>query len=289
MAGVERLPLVSVCVPVYNARPFIAAAIESVLKQTLRDFELVIIDNASTDGTLDEVAKFTDPRMRVLRNATNIGAEGNWNRCLEEARGKYIKILPADDLLYPSILERQSSVLEDPANADVSLVCARRDILTEHGKTILKGRGLKLAGKIPSPEAFRRIVRSGGNPLGEPHAVLFRTSDIPRVGKFDGSAGYLIDLDYWCRLLTVGQLVCIPESLSAFRVSPNSWSTRVAQLQARDTQQLWRRLQERGLARPSDIRFGDLTAGAMGIARQSLYVGLGIVDRFSRKGRKPRA
>ena len=63
MAGPEPKPLVSVCIPVYNARPFIAAAIDSVLNQTLQDFELVIIDNASTDGTLDEVARYADPRV----------------------------------------------------------------------------------------------------------------------------------------------------------------------------------------------------------------------------------
>lgn len=286
MAGPELRPLVSVCIPVYNARPFVAAAIRSVLDQTLKDFELVIIDNASTDGTLDEVSQFNDPRIRVLRNPANIGAEGNWNRCLGEARGKYIKILPADDLLYPRILEKQVAVLEDPLHADVTLVCSRRDVLNEHGKLIVQGRGLKKAGKIFSDEAFRAIVRSGGNPLGEPHAVLFRAEDSARVGKFDGSAGYLIDLDYWCRLLNLGQLFCVPESLSAFRVSPNSWSTSVASSQARDTQQLWRKLQEQGLVSSSDVRFGDRMAKVMGVVRQALYVFLAVADRFVPKGRK---
>jgi glycosyltransferase involved in cell wall biosynthesis len=273
-------PLVSVCIPVYNCAPFIAEAIQSVLAQTLTDWELVIVDNASTDGTLDVVKRFApadgsgDARIRVLRNETNIGAAGNWNRCLDEARGKYIKILPADDLLRPTCLERQARVLEAAENQGVALVCAQRDILAEDGKPIYKGRGLSREGRIPAREAIRLIVRSGGNPIGEGHAILFRASDLPAVGKFDGSAGYLIDLDFFCRVLTRGDLYCIPEPLSAFRVSAGAWSTSVAKSQAAETRKFWKRLKERELIGATDQWIGSVMASVMGSVRQLVYFGL---------------
>jgi glycosyltransferase involved in cell wall biosynthesis len=83
-------PKVSVCIPVYNCEAYLANTIRSVLAQSLTDFELVIIDNASTDRTAEIISGFEDPRLRSLRNEKNLGMMGNWNRCLEEARGEFI-------------------------------------------------------------------------------------------------------------------------------------------------------------------------------------------------------
>ena len=84
-------PLVSVCIPVYNGEKYIGETIESVLKQTFKDFELVVCNNCSTDHTLDVVSKYQDPRIRVVTNEQNVGMVGNWNVCLKEARAKNIK------------------------------------------------------------------------------------------------------------------------------------------------------------------------------------------------------
>ena len=92
---------VSVCLPVYNGAPFVRQAVSSALAQTGVDLELLVIDNASTDSTVDIVRELHDPRLRLLRNETNIGAGRNWSRCLTEARGDLVKILCADDWLYP--------------------------------------------------------------------------------------------------------------------------------------------------------------------------------------------
>ena len=121
-------PTVSVCIPAYNAARFIGEAIGSVLAQTCRDFELVVVDDASADDTVDVVRRFSDPRLRLLRNARNLGLAGNWNRATSEARGRYVKLLCQDDLLRPDCLADQVAVLDHPGNGDVALVCARRDI-----------------------------------------------------------------------------------------------------------------------------------------------------------------
>ncbi|HQI19850.1 MAG TPA: glycosyltransferase family 2 protein, partial [Leptospiraceae bacterium] len=74
-----KSPEISVCIPVYNTEPFIAEAIESALNQTFKDFELIILDNRSTDNTLKIVRKFKDKRIRVVAHEKNLGAEANWN------------------------------------------------------------------------------------------------------------------------------------------------------------------------------------------------------------------
>lgn len=90
-------PFVSICIPVYNRAAFIGETLESVLRQSFEDYEVVIVDNCSTDRTEETVAAFTDPRIRFIRNKWNIGAAGNVNRTLMEAKGSYFKILHSDD------------------------------------------------------------------------------------------------------------------------------------------------------------------------------------------------
>lgn len=96
-------PRVSIVVPVYNCERFIGEALGSALAQTYADLEVVVVDNSSTDRTAEVIARWKDPRLRVLANATNIGAARNWDRAAAEARGRYIKLLCADDVLYPKI------------------------------------------------------------------------------------------------------------------------------------------------------------------------------------------
>src|SRR5690242_10061173 len=129
-------PSVSICIPTYRGTAHLGAAIDSVLAQTYRDFELLIIDDNSPDDTAHLVARYDDPRIRYLRNTSNLGPEGNWNRCLAEARGKYFKLLPHDDLLTPNCLERQVSVLEDDASERLAFVFCARRIIDSRGRWI---------------------------------------------------------------------------------------------------------------------------------------------------------
>ncbi len=119
-------PKVSILIPVYNRKKYIAECIQSALEQTFSDFEIVIVDNASDDGTWEICQKYIarDGRIRIFRNETNIGPVRNWVRCAQEARGKYSKILFSDDLLEPDCVMRMIEALENP---DVGLVfCAVR-------------------------------------------------------------------------------------------------------------------------------------------------------------------
>jgi glycosyltransferase involved in cell wall biosynthesis len=225
-------PTISVCIPTYNAARWIDATIRSVLEQSRGDFELLILDDASTDDTLEIVRRHDDPRIRLLVNATNRGAEASWNRLLAEATGRFVKLLCCDDLIYPDCLAEQAAVLENPAHAAVSIVAGPRDIVDEAGGIIVRRRGLRRPGRIDGRTMIQRIVASGRNWIGEPLTVLFRRQLAVQAGGFDAAVPYCVDIDMWCRLLAVGDLYVVPETVGAFRVSRSSWSFRLAGKQA---------------------------------------------------------
>ncbi len=225
-------PTISICIPAYNAASWITATIESVLAQTRQDFELLILDDCSTDGTLDIARRFDDPRIRLSAHDRNLGAEAAWNRLLSAAQGEFIKLLCSDDLIYPDCLERQAAMLEAADHSGIGLVCGPRDVIDDRGRVMLRGRGLRREGRLDGRETIRRMVQQGRNLLGEPLAVLFRRTLAERVGGFDATEPYCIDVDMWCRLLAVSDLAVVAETVGAFRVSRSSWSVRLAGLQA---------------------------------------------------------
>jgi len=118
-------PRVSILVPVYNRKDLIGRCIESALRQTVEDIEVVVCDNCSTDGTWEVLQDFAarDPRVRMFRNTQNLGPVGNWARCTEEARAPYAKLLFSDDLMAPSYLERTLPFIGLPGVGFVFTAC----------------------------------------------------------------------------------------------------------------------------------------------------------------------
>jgi glycosyltransferase involved in cell wall biosynthesis len=129
-------PRVSVGMPVYNGERFLRPAIESVLAQTYTDFELIISDNASTDATSEICRAYAarDPRIRYVRNATNIGAARNFNRVFQLATAEYYKLANADDVCAPTLVERCAAVLD--AHPEAVLCYARTTLIDEAGAVI---------------------------------------------------------------------------------------------------------------------------------------------------------
>ena len=226
-------PKVSICIPAFNGEAFIGPAIESVLSQTFEEFELIIIDDGSTDLTRSIISSYNDPRIRTVIHAGNEGAEKTWNQCLSEAAGQYVKILCHDDVLYPDCLQRQLEQFEIPGHSRAVLVCCARHIIDGRGKVIMTRRFSSSLKRLNGTAAIRRTIRAGTNLIGEPSAVLFRAPGESVGLQFDGSLPYVIDLDFWCKLLNDGDLVTLPEALCCFRVSPVSWSVRLSTFQAR--------------------------------------------------------
>lgn len=278
----DTAPVVSVCVPTYGRSALLARTLRSVLAQTWSDFEIVVVDDASPDDTGTRVAELADPRVRYIRNERNLGPAETWNRALGLAQGKYIKLLCDDDLLYPRCLERQVAVFEDAANADVAVVACRRDIIGELDQRLFMHGGFGgRDSKIPGPAAVRRIVRSGTNPIGEPCATLFRASAVARGRGFDPHFRYMIDVDFWTRLLEEGALFWIGEALCGFRVTRNAWSARLARTQAREAREFFRTLRSRSRAEVTalDLLQGEARATTLGLLRRLFYVGMHLHHR----------
>lgn len=227
MSGIARsaAPAVSVCIPAYRGEAHIAAAIDSVLAQTFVDFELLIVDDGSPDGTARVVARYDDPRIRFFQNQRNLGVQANWNRCLTLARGRYLKLLPQDDLLARDCLARQVEVLDQDRGHRLALVFCSRAIIDAQGRTLMtRGYPARRRGAIAGRCVISGCLRRGANLVGEPGAVLFRKELAERVGGFDASIGYVVDLDYWFRLMLHGDAYYLPCPLASFRVSRGSWS-----------------------------------------------------------------
>jgi glycosyltransferase involved in cell wall biosynthesis len=272
MTGSEE-PLVSVCIPAFNGERYIGRAIESVLSQSHAHFELVIVDDHSEDNTAGVIKRYSDPRIRIIENASRLGQRDNWNRALREARGTYIKLLPQDDLLYPACLERQAEAFVGPGNGGVVLVCCARDIIDHTGRVILRRSFGRRGGRLGGTQAVKECVRAGTNLIGEPAGVLFKSEMAAQVGLFDDRHFYVIDLDYWCRMLLTGDLYVIREPLCAFRVSRGSASIKVASSQDRDFRAFIKYLARVGRFRLTrlDCLRGEIRALANRLLRQLFY------------------
>jgi len=270
---------VSVCVPAYRAARFIGRTIESVFAQTMDDFELVVVDDASPDGTAEVVSGYSDPRLRLERNPTNLGVAGNWNRAVEMARGRYVKVLCDDDVLYPGCLASQVAIMD--AQPDVALVAGSRDVIDESGRILLANRGLGgLEGRVDGRQAVRAAVKRGTNVFGEPVCVLLRAELMAACGEFSGLRPYMIDLDYWCRMLRLGALFAQPGPVGAFRVVGTSLSVHLAGRQRREAVQLFRQLRADD---PSGVGAVDIALGA--VRATSLALGRAASYRLLRPNR----
>lgn len=268
-----RSPKLSVAIPVYNGAAYLAETIQSVLDQSCEDFELIICDDHSTDGSLEIAASHADPRIRILTNPKNLGFGGNWNRCLAEAQGRYIKILPQDDLLHPECLAQQAAVLDADDQGAIALVFCARTIIGPTGKAYMR-RGFATVGcSQTGAEMARRTARRGTNPIGEPGAVLFRSSAARAAGPFNGARPFVIDIDYWLRLLKFGRAVYLPEVLASFRVSRGSQSVRMARRQATEFTSFLDEINHTGLypLRSADLRMGKLAAMMNSFGRAAFY------------------
>jgi len=207
-------PKISVCIPVRNGGDFLPLAVDSVLQQSFEDYELIIVDNCSTDGTVKWVQEklSTAPRIRFYQNATNIGLVGNFNACLGYAQGGYIKFLCADDFLLPESIRRMSDALD--ADSDVALVVGGRRLVDEKGAPTAPLRYAAENAKVPGIQVINRCL-FGKNYIGEPSAVMFRKNMAHR--GFQESLPQLMDLEMWFHLLEQGAMISLADDVCAIR------------------------------------------------------------------------
>lgn len=169
------LPKVSILIPVFNRKAYVADCIQSALDQTYTDFEVVVVDNASDDGTWQICQQFAakDHRVRVFRNDTNIGPVRNWLACLEKAQGDYGKILFSDDLMFPRFLEDTLPYLADPEVGFVSTAALIGET-RENGADYYSLSGEEYC---LSRERYFELLLAASAPYS-PGAAIFRMADM---------------------------------------------------------------------------------------------------------------
>jgi len=191
----HEAPKVSVVMSVYNDATYLREAIESILDQTLHDFEFIIIDDGSTDNTRATVQSYNDPRIRLVDNETNLGLPISLNRGIGLARGEYIARQDADDMSLPYRLERQAAYLD--AHGDIAMSGCGWFQVDVDGDTFLTG-GMKDSDSVIKA----RLIREN---LKFPHGCLmFRKAALEQIGGYDGRFRYTQDLDLQLRMAKAG-------------------------------------------------------------------------------------
>jgi glycosyltransferase involved in cell wall biosynthesis len=209
-------PKISVCIDSFNYGRFLSEAIESVLRQTFADFEIVISDDCSTDDSFEIAKRYAadESRIRVLRNQRNLGMIRNRNVCLSQARGEYVKWLHADDFLCsPEALGRMAAELD--AKRAVSLVASSRRMVDESSRSLATWSCFSEQRPLVGIGVINRCLFEQRNLIGGPTAVMFRRALAQR--GFDESFFVMADLEMWFHLLEQGCFAFVAEPLCAMR------------------------------------------------------------------------
>ena len=210
------IPTVSILIPTFQYGHFLNEAIDSVINQDYQDFELVISDDGSRDNSAAIIQAYAlrDKRIRYIIQPKNIGMVNNWNYCLGEARGKYIKYVFADDsLLHKESLGKLVQSLED--NPQAAMASCARQITDENSTSLEVWSGFNHTGFYSGSAEIDQCIKEERNLIGEPSAVIFRRSYAARF--FDTSFKQLVDQEMWFHLLSQGGLFYTNQALCSFR------------------------------------------------------------------------
>jgi glycosyltransferase involved in cell wall biosynthesis len=210
----NKASLVSVVMPVQNEEAYVAQAIASILQQSFPDFELIIIDDGSTDKTPHILSLVSDSRVRVVRSAKSKGLAASLNLAIALAKGQYIARMDADDLCEPNRLEDQLNLMERFPN--LGLVGSWYVIITEAGRPLWERR-LPTGGELDNSFLAKNPFCHG--------SVLFKKGVIDRVGPYRSEFQYAQDLDLWLRIRDWYEMDNVPKFLYKWRLQPEKFAS----------------------------------------------------------------
>lgn len=218
MICVSPTPKVSICIPTFNYAEYIGEALDSILLQLFPDFEVIIVDDGSTDDTVSVVKShpaLQDNRFRLVVNSVNMGMVVNWNYCLTLSKGDYIKYLFADDYLVSAdALGLMVAALDD--NPGVTLVSSSRQCVTANSCISKTLSPYSVDNITKGYIVIQNCISRMKNLVGEPSAVMFRRRDAER--GFNTKYRQLVDLEMWFYLLEKGDFVFFVRPLCSFRI-----------------------------------------------------------------------
>jgi glycosyltransferase involved in cell wall biosynthesis len=211
-------PIISVIIPVYNSEKTIKSTVDSVLNQTFKNFELIVINDGSTDSTLEIISQINDHRLKVF-SFENAGGNVSRNRGIKQAIGEFVSFLDADDIWTPDKLASQFKALQ--GNADAKVAYSWTDYIDENGKFLVSGNHINVNGDVYERLLVSNFLENGSNPL------IYREA-LVELGGFDESLKAAQDWDMWLRLAAKYSFTCVPAVQILYRVSANSLSANLA-------------------------------------------------------------
>ena len=209
-------PKITVLMSVYNGEKYLKEAIDSILNQTFKDFEFLIINDGSTDKTAEILQSYDDPRIKIVNNDKNMDLTKSLNKGLRIARGKYIARMDADDVSLPQRFKKQVDYLEENVTAG---------LVGTFSYTIGEGGEILNEGKPPSENKEIKKALLKGNQFCGP-SVMFREKCIDRIGFFREEFRYAQDYDLWLRIADKYDVANIPEPLYERRIHSGCISIR---------------------------------------------------------------
>jgi hypothetical protein len=205
-------PRVSVLMTIYNAAPFLAKSIGSLLAQSYTDWELIAVENGSSDGSAAILADYAEPRIRAFMLETNIGRTPALRYAFAQARGEYIAVLDADDVAHPQRLVKQVTHLD--AHPKVVLLGTWVNYIDEHDAIIGES--------TPPADSATLLNRLGGcNPIVHSSA-MYRADAAQAVGGYPPDMPYSQDFGLWLELMAHGAPALLAERLCSFRIQSRS-------------------------------------------------------------------
>ena len=211
----KKTPKISVIMSVYNNKKYLAEAIDSILMQTFKHFELVIIDDGSIDGASEILEKYAlkDRRILLIKNKTNIGLIKSLNKALKIAKGEYIARMDGDDICFPSRFQIQVKYLNE--NPNISLVYSDTMLIDKNSQDVCRSR---------RPQSVKKVLLNLGRYNFIPHpTVMFRRSILSIVGEYNELCKNYEDRDLWIRMRDSGlSFGYINEVLLKYRLNPKS-------------------------------------------------------------------
>jgi glycosyltransferase involved in cell wall biosynthesis len=211
----NQVPRITLLMPVFNGEKYLREALDSLLQQTFSDFELLVIDDGSSDGSADIVRSYRDSRIRFEQNERNLGLITTLNRGLDLARGEFIARMDCDDISLPNRLERQIRFMEE--HPEVGVIGTWFEKIRDNGTITVK---------IPADDATIRFFLIFDNAFLH-SSILLRRSLLERHGlRFDADFPYAEDYEFWVRCASYTQVANIPEVLVRYRDHSENTSNR---------------------------------------------------------------
>lgn len=221
------MPRVSIVLPTYNGERYIRASIESILNQTYKDWELIIVNDASIDSTIDIVNEYVqrDSRIRVITNSTNKKLPESLNIGFESTSGEYLTWTSDDNMYKPKAIEFMVNHLDN--HSDVDMVSCIFDFIDEDGKFVKE---------VDYPENRITVDLIYGCNVGA--CFMYRKKLADKVGKYDKDMFCAEDYDYWCRIAVSGRIDYVNNNLYKYRNNSKSLTATKKDTIAEKTRQI---------------------------------------------------